>query len=225
MFFWKKGKFVRYSKRVRQLLDKGNYDGAIARYNKFDGYYKLLSEEKKLEYKKEYESLLNQLLIYMKIRDLNVIIKGDDVHLIEDSLKYIEYLSGRVGKVSENYKKFVKAKYHGFHKEHDYKLALKDLNEVLEKVYKLRDEQNYDGALLLFPELMKKYRELEVYLPEKAKELLKELIDLREELKFELLEFRAYSNVAETNVKTLRKALKKKRVEEAKELHGKVFGQ
>ena len=212
-----------YSEKIRKFLDRGNYDAALARYTKFDSYYKKLSEEKKLEYEEEYKSLLNQLLIYMKIQQLDVIIRGDNMDLIKDTLNYLEDMSKKVGNVSVNYENFVRMEYKKFYNEYSHKLVLVELNEILEKIYKLRAEQNYDLALELFPELMKKYKDLEDYVPDKSKKLLEELIALREELKEKLLEFRAYSEVADVNVKTLKKSLRKKKTEEAKELHKKVF--
>jgi len=223
MFFWKKEKFVKYAERIRKFLDKGDYDSAIARYNKLEGFYNLLDGEKKLKYREEYESLLNQLLIYMKIQKLDVVIEGDNLDLIKDNLNYLEDMSKSVGKISVNYEKFVQMKYKKFYNEYGHKLVLVELNEILEKIYKLRDEQNYDLALVLFPDLMKKYKELKEYVPEKSRKLLEGIHLLREDLKERLLEFRAYADVAETNVKTLKRSLRKRKVEEAKELHKKVF--
>jgi len=201
---------LKFSTKIKKFLDVGNFDSAIARYTEFEKRFKKLDSEKKEEYREEYESVVKQLLIYMKIRDLNVIINGDDVVLINSSLNYLKDIQEDTIGMPEKYSNFVKNKYLGFYNRYSYKLALLELNKSLDRVYKLKDEQNYDMALEFFPEVMKKYRELEEYLPGESKKVFGKLIELREELKLDLMEFRAHSPVAEVNVKTLKRSLKKK---------------
>lgn len=201
---------MKFSLRIKKFLNVGNFDSAIARYNEFEKRYKGLDEDKKEEYREEYESLVKQLLIYMKIRDLNVIINGDNIELIKSSLNYLKDMQEDTIGLPEKYSSFVKSKYSEFYNRYCYKLALLELNKTLERVYKLKDEQNFDMALEFFPEVMIKYRELEEYLPGESKKIFGKLIELREELKMDLIEFKAHSPVADVNIKTLKKSLRKK---------------
>lgn len=213
MFFKKKEEFMDFCSRIKKYLEKGNFDSAVARYTELEHKFKSLDEEKQEEYREEYESVVKQLLIYMKIRDLNVVIEGDDIELIKNSLNYLKDMQEDTPNIGAKYSNFISSKYSGFYNQYSYKLALAELNKALDNVYKLRDEQNYDLALQFFPEVMKKYRELEEYLPGKSQKIFKKLVDLREQLKLELVEFRAHSPVAEVNVETLRKSLKRKNLD------------
>ena len=226
MFFWKKGGekvFLKYSNKIKKLLERGDYDRAIARYNKFERFYRKLPMEKKRVYESEYRSLLNQLLIYTKIEELGIIVKGDNTDLMRENLTYLDFLINSTPYINSNYLEFVKSKHQGFVSRINYKLTLNELNERIEEVYDLRDEGNYDGALGLFPKLMRKYKELEKYSFD-VDGVYERLIKLRDELKMKLLETRAYSPVAEINIKTLRKSLKNRETKSAREIHRRMFG-
>ncbi len=224
MFFKKKreGEFLDYSNKIRSFFEKGNYDSALARYSKFNYLYSKLSRDKKQEYEIEFKNLLNQLLMYVKIEELKVLVKGDDIDLIKESLNYLDFLRNTTFEIDSKYFGFVNGKYDEYFKLFNLKLASIDLDKDLEQIYKLRDEQNYEAALNLFPKLMKKYKELEIY-SEDSTEVYNKLIDLREELKMSVLESRAYGEVAKVDLRSLKKAVRKKDVESAKKLHEKVF--
>jgi len=222
MFGRNEDTFVGYSNKIRGLLEKGDYDSALARYNRLKDFYDLLSDEEKIKFESEFNSLVKQLMIYLKIDELKVVIKGDSLGLMKDYLEEIDYLNNTTFTMSSRYREFVNREYSKYLNEFNYRVVLEELNEWLEAVYKLRDEGNFDIALNMFPRVMNKFNELSSYGIETS-EIYPQLIGLREELKVKLLKMRAYSDYAKTNIKTLKKALRGKDFEKARILHERVF--
>ena len=224
MFFKKKkdNEFLDYCNKIKSFFEKGNYDSALARYTKYNYLYGRLPRGKKQEYEIEFKNILNQLLMYVKIEELNVLIKGDDIDLIRESLTYLDFLRNTTFEIDSKYFGFVNNKYDEYLRLFNLKLSSIELDKNLEQIYKLKDEQNFEAALNLFPRLMKKYKELESYSGDST-EIYEKLINLREELKMNLLRSRAYGEVAKVDLRYLKRAVRKKDIESAKKLHEKVF--
>ena len=164
MFFKKrKDSFVAYAKKIRWMLDKGNHDMALARYDRLKDYYDLMDSEKQSMYESEFNSLMNQLILYLKLEELDLLVKGDDIDLMRDGLNEVEYLLNETYGISPSYFGFVNSKRKKLLKEFNCKLVMSELDSLLKKVHKLKDEQNFDQALHMFPKVMDKYKELREY--------------------------------------------------------------
>jgi hypothetical protein len=222
MFKRDENSFVWYAKKLRKLLNKGNHDSALARYNRLKAYYDMLDDDKKLIHEYEFNSMVKQIMLYLKIDELRVVIKGDDLDLMRDYLNEMDYLNNTTFDMPANYRKFVMSSYEKYLNEFNYRIVLSELNELLELVYKLKSEENFDQALHLFPKIMFKFREMSGHGVD-TKETYRELINLREELKVELLKLRAYSSEAKTDIRVMKKALRKRDLESARKLHERVF--
>lgn len=214
--------FVNYLGKLRKYLDKGNYDSALARYNRLKKYYDLLEEESKLKFSYEFESITKQIMLCMKFEELEVVMGGDDLGLMSDYLEEVDYLNNTTFDMPANFRNFVNNTYEKYMNEFGYKVTLNELNELLDEVYKLRDEQNFDFALNMFPKVMSKFKELKSYDVD-VDEVHSRLIGLRENLKVGLLKMKAYSDEATVNIKTLKKALKKKDTGHARRMHERAF--
>ena len=214
--------FVKYAKRLRKLLNKGNYDSALAKYNRLKAYYDILDDSDKDMHEYEFNSMVKQIMLYLKIDELRVVIKGDDLDLMRDYLNEMDYLNNTTFDMPGNYRKFVMSSYEKYLNEFNYRIVLSEMNELLELVYKLRGEENYDQALHLFPKIMLKFREMSGHGID-TKETYRQLINLREELKLKLLKMRAYSEEAKTDIKVMKKALRKRDSDSARKLHERVF--
>jgi hypothetical protein len=214
--------FVKYAKKLRHMLNKGNYDSALARYNRLKVYYDMLDDSDKAVHEYEFDSMVRQIMLYLKIEELKLIIKGDDLDLMRDYLNTVDHLNNTTFDMPGNYRKFVMGSYDKYLSEFNYRVVLNELNELLELVYKLKGEENYDQALHLFPKIMLKFREMSSY-GVNTKETYTQLINLREELKVGLLELRAYGDAAKTDIKIMKKALRKKDFNSARKLYGRIF--
>lgn len=222
MFKRNEDTFVNYAKKLRKLLNKGDYDSALARYNRLKAYYDILDDGDKAMHEYEFNSMVRQIMLYLKIDELRLVIKGDDLDLMRDYLNEMDYLNNTTFDMPANYRKFVMSSYDKYLNEFNYRVVLSELNELLELVYKLKGEENYDQALHLFPKIMLKFREMRGYGID-TRETYMQLINLRDELKIGLLELRAYGDAAKTDIRVMKKALRKKDSDSARKLHERVF--
>jgi hypothetical protein len=182
-------KFLNLKRRINRLIISGKFEAALREYSKFLKTYNKLSFNKKVEYKQEYDHIKYQLLLFWKIKDIQMIIKTDKKELIKKNIKQLKLYLSRPD-ISENLLDYAEKKYKYFIKFCEYKVKKENLEKSLKNVYNLTEKKNYGKALKEFPIIMQKFNLLNENF--QNKELYLQLIRLKNHLETKLLEKKAY---------------------------------
>jgi len=189
--FKKQDNFLKLNEKINKFIDAKRFEEALRLYSQLSK----LNEEK-------YEDLFNktriQLLTYQKINEISYALDSNDSEMIRHHLNLLEeYIN--VPTLKKAIKEFAVKKLEHFTKVYQYKIHKNEIEKLLEEVYHLINEANYDKALGLFPQIFDQYKQMIEYFPNE--ELYKYITEVRDNLKISLLEEKEYGKVAQLTKK------------------------
>ncbi len=211
MFFKKKKKsrFTIIKEAIDNNLEQRKFSMALALYSKLQEQYANFTIKAKEDYKKDFETTQNKLILLLKIQELINVSKTDNLEAISERLIDInDYLFHKVDEIPKRFYTYLQHHYSQAYKSYEHKIHKKELEIILEKIKKLVSEQNYDAALTIFPSLMKKFNKTISF--KRNDTLAKELTQLKSHIKMSLMKQHAYSEIAKTDNKQIKKDLRKK---------------
>jgi hypothetical protein len=200
-----KTKFELLFYKIDINLTKGNFNKALANYALLSDEYFKLDLENKEKFDDLYYIMREQLILYMKIKELLLLIKGEDLELIRTGLGVISESRPRL---NGNYTlmKFIDRHYLYCQRIYKYKLAKKQFNNKLSGVYHLLREESFENALEEYKDLIFYFNEMDKYSSKSNESTYKKIIELKEHIKVSFLESKAYSTEAKyTKVKKKKK--------------------
>ena len=190
----KQDKFLKLNKKIDKLIDSKKFDGAIMLYLNLSKAFQSQNQEEKSKNEKLFNKTRLQLLTHQKINEISYVLESDDLEMIKYHLNLLEeYIN--VPTIKKIVKEYAEKKLKHFTKIYEYKIHKKELERILEEIYHGIYEENYDGALGMFPEVFDQYNQLIKSFPND--ELYKYLTELRDHLKISLLENRPRGKVAQ----------------------------
>ena len=213
LFQKQKDNFTKVKEQIEKYLKIRELDSAVALYNQLEAQYKLLDPEKKIEYEGQFIHTKDKLMMYMKIEELQQLARTDNLEEIRDRLIEVEMYLKYYQNLPKRFQTYIVQNYKHCLRIYQYKLYKVQLDEVVQEVYNLLTERNYEQALYLFPEIMHLYNEMSKY--NRNELLLKKLEELKSHTKMNLLKERARAEPAE--IKKIEELVKKGRI-------GKSFG-
>ncbi|MBT4334808.1 hypothetical protein HOD61_03260 [archaeon] len=200
-----KTKFELLFLKIDSNLSKGNFNKALADYALLSDEYANSSLEDKEKFDDLYFIMREQLTLYMKIKELLLLIKGEDLDLIRIGLDTIFEVRPKLNG-NNKLMNFIDKYYVYCQKIYRYKLAKKQFNNQLSEVYHLLREESFESALEEHRDLIFYFNEMDKYSSKSTESTYKKIIELKDHIKIRLLESRAYSTEAKyTKVKKKKK--------------------
>ncbi|MBT3395376.1 hypothetical protein HOA59_03505 [archaeon] len=182
-------------------LNKGKFDSALAGYSDFSSAYDKLEFKDKEKYDIQFSLIKEQMIVYMKLEELLISIKSDDMKLMRASLDFIFESMAKL-KGNSRLMSFIDSKYSSCSRIYNYKLSKTQFNDKLSELYHLMDEGAYDFALKEFDHLLHYFKKMESYSGKYDSDLYGKLMDMKEDIKLKMLKDQAYSEEAKyTRVK------------------------
>ena len=185
-------KFLKISKIINKNINSEKFDEAIKHYDDLLKEYNLL-KEKKIKNKLTFLNIRSQLLIYLKIKETENILKEDDLEMIKENINQLKSLYSEYG-INKKLLIYTRRKIKYFLESYEHKIYKKELKNSLDEVYHCIWEERYDEALKKFPDTMNKFKQIERHV--KNDELYSSLINLKTHIKTSLLANQAYSKFA-----------------------------
>jgi hypothetical protein len=185
-------KFLKISKIINKKINSEKFDEAIKHYDDLLKEYNLL-KEKKIKNKLTFLNIRSQLLIYLKIKETENILKEDDLEMIKENINQLKSLYSEYG-INKKLLIYTRRKIKYFLESYEHKIYKKELKNSLDEVYHCIWEERYDEALKKFPDTMNKFKQIERHV--KNDELYSSLINLKTHIKTSLLANQAYSKFA-----------------------------
>ena len=214
MLFQKhKDNFTKVKEQIDKYLKVRELDSAVALYNQLEKEYKILDPEKKVEYEAQFIHTKDKLMMYMKIEELQQLTRTNNLEVIRARLIEVEMYLKYYQNLPKRFQIYITNNYKHCLKIYQYKIYKVQLDGVVQEVYNLLTERNYEQALYLFPEIMHLYNEMSRY--NRNDSLLKKLEALKSHTKMNLLKERAIAEPAE--IKNIEESIKKGKI-------GKSFG-
>lgn len=213
LFQKQKDNFTKVKEQIEKYLKIRELDSAVALYNQLEEEYKILDPEKKIEYESQFIHTKDKLMMYMKIEELQQLIKTNNLEEIKARLIEVEMYLKYYQNLPKRFENYIVHNYKHCLKIYQYKIYKVQLDKVIQEVYNLLTERNYEQALYLFPEIMHLYNEMSRY--HRNELLLKRLEGLKSHTKMNLLKERARAEPAE--IKRIEEMVKEGKI-------GKSFG-
>ena len=197
LFKWKKkkSKFEILLTKFNSDLNKKRFDKSLSKYVELRNSYDSLDMEKKEEFDDSFSLVREQMILYMKMKELSISILGNDLELIKSGLNLVFEIRSRIEGIPK-LMNFVDKNYRYSSKVYQYKLARKEFNSKLSEVHTLIRERSFDNALIEFKDLLFYFKEMEKYSTSSNVGLYSKLIDLKEHINLNLLESKAYGEPA-----------------------------
>jgi len=194
MLLRKKNKFLNLQKQIEILIESKKFEEAVKVYLSLLKSFKRLEPDEKLDNEDELNKIKLQLLTYQKTKDILYSSESDDLNIMKSHLDQLKaYLENP--ELKKSLRNYAQNKLNHFLKVYEYKVHKTEIERLLKEAYHRIYEENYDGALGLFPEIFDQYKQMEQYFPNK--ELYKYLTELRDNLKTTLLENKPRGKVAQ----------------------------
>ncbi|MBS3172374.1 hypothetical protein J4438_02230 [Candidatus Woesearchaeota archaeon] len=218
MFFkTKKTTFKEINDFINSELERKKFTSALAAYHQLREVYNSSNEQEK--YYNELNEITRKLIILTKVQELHNLIHTNDLESIGRILSEIrEWLKENNGR---NFYSYIDHHHDRCLKIYLYKQKKEELKFQIDNIHKLMEEENYDIALMQFPELMRVYNEMSTY--HRNEEIIKELEQLKSQIKMSLLKQRAYGEVAELNIKRVRKLLEDEDIDSSRKRFSDIF--
>nr|MBA4404671.1 hypothetical protein [Nanoarchaeum sp.] len=210
LFKKKEDNFDEINYQINSYLEKKKFSSAISLYHKLKNIYDN-SDKKDYEL---FDLTTNKLILLMKIDELHDLIKTKDLEKIKEILDYLKDKLKERENNFPNFYSYVEHHYERYQTIYYYKQTKLELHVQIVKIHKLMEEENYDLALLEFPETMRIYNEMSIY--HRNEEIIKELEQLKSQIKMNLLKQRAYGQPAELNIRRIRHLLDKEDIDLSK---------
>ncbi|MFH1376219.1 MAG: hypothetical protein ABIH25_01150 [Candidatus Woesearchaeota archaeon] len=210
MFLFKKKRnnFEKLRDEVNKLLNKRKFDSALARFSDFSDSYNKLKLTKKIEFEEDYSLIKDQLILYMKIKEIDILISDNDLERVRDTLLYIETKMIRLRKGAPALLEYISNQYNNCLNIYHAMVYKENFDENLHNLYNLIEREEYGESLKLFPSLFKSLGDVSDH-SNLNPALYDQLQNLKKEVEVRLLEKKAYGKVAEVDVKKLRASLRK----------------
>jgi hypothetical protein len=190
----KQDKFLKLNNQINRLIDSKKFDEAVKQYLNLSKVFKNQNQEEKSRNEELFNKTRIQLLTYQKINEISYALESNNLEMIKSHLNLLEeYLS--VPTIKKIVKEHAEKKLKHFTKVYEYKIHKREIERLLKEVYHKIYEENYDGALGMFPKVFEQYNQLIKSFPNE--ELYKYLTELRDHLKISLLENRPRGKVAQ----------------------------
>ncbi len=187
--------------RFNSTLNKGNFDSALADYSDFSSAYDKLEFKDKENYDIPFSLIKEQMIVYMKLKELLISIRSEDMKLMRDSLDFIFEAMAKL-KGNSKLMSFIDSKYISCSRIYNYKLSKIQFNDKLSELYHFMDEGSYDLALKEFDHLLHCFKKMESYSGNYDSDFYRKLMEIKEDIKLKMLKDQAYSEEAKyTKVK------------------------
>ncbi len=191
-------KFLKIANKINKKISLGKFNSSIKDYDELKKHYTQL-KTKDVENKVLFENIRDQLLIYLKIKETENFLEKNEypnLEIIKENINQLKSLSS-VYSINKKLLIYSKNKLKYFVRIYEYTIYKTSLKEDLDKTYKSIWEEDYETALLNFPDIMSKFTQMEAYY--KNDELYSSLMKLKSHIKTSLLANQAYSKIAKNN--------------------------
>lgn len=202
--------FNRINSHINSYLEKKKFSYAIALYHKLKNIY---DHSDKQNYEL-FDSTTKKLILLVKTQELHELIKTKDLEKIKGILDHLRDELKEKENNFPNFYSYIEHHYERYQRIYYYKQTKLELHAQIIKIHKLMEEENYDLALLEFPETMRIYNEMSSL--HRNEEIIKELEQIKSQIKMNLLKQRAYGQPAELNIRRIRHLLDQESIDSSK---------
>lgn len=220
MFFkTKNNTFEEVNNFIISELEKKKFDSALATYHQLKQIYDSSKNQEK--YTEEFNLTTRRLLLVAKIQELHELIHTKKIDEIWQDLSEIRINLKERENNLPNFYNYIDKQYERYLRVYLYKQKKEELKIQIDKIHKFMEEENYDFALMQFPETMRIYNEMCTY--HRNEEIIKELEQLKSQIKMNIMKQRAYSEPAEINMRRLKALIEKEDIGSSKEKFKDIF--
>tara|TARA_Y100000310_G_scaffold136564_1_gene135427 strand:+ start:945 stop:1541 length:597 start_codon:yes stop_codon:yes gene_type:complete len=186
-------RFLKISKKINKEINSGRFEEAVKDYADLSEAYSLLSESKSKN-KITFLNIRSQLLIYLKIKETeNMLKRNNSLDMIRDNINQLKSLYSEYS-INRKLLSYARKKVEYLLNYYEYKIYKKELNHCLDNIYHYIWEERYEDALKKFPEIMSKFKQMERHV--KNDKLYSSLMRLKTHIKTSLLADQAYSEIS-----------------------------
>jgi len=208
IFKRKENNFEKVKNDINILIDKGKYDSAISKFSDLSNFYNKLVLTKKIEHKEGYDLIRDQLILYMKVLEIDFLISNNETEKIKETLIFIENNLVRLKMANPLLLNYIKGRYEHYLRVYYVMKHKEEFDDNLNNLYRLVELKEYSKALELFPSILKSFDDIG-YNMSLDPSLYSKLVSLKEEIEMKALKNRAYSKPAKVDTKLLKAKLRR----------------
>lgn len=209
----KSSRFEFLADKIYSNLIRGEFELALAHYNKFESAFGLLRSEKKAELQAKHDLVKNCLLMYLNSSDIIKYSNSWDLEEMKERLDRLEQIMKENVRRPAKLKNVVSDNYERGKRTFNYRLTKVKFDALINEIDKLVDEENFDFALDKFKELVAVEKELNSFTSGEDVKLKRLLSGIKDHLEFSYLESLAHSVPAKySRVKKSKKTASKNNV-------------
>lgn len=204
----KKNNFEKIKEEISKLIDDGDFDSAISKFFELGDSYDKLVSRKKVEYEGDYNLIRDQLILYMKIKEIDFLISNNELEKLRLDLLFIESKVLSFNKASPVLLNYISEKYNHYLDVYNAMVHKEEFDSSLNNLYQFIELGEYSKALELFPSIFKSFEDLGgIFNLDPL--LYDKLLSLKKDVEMRALKSKAYGKVAKVDTKLLKARLRK----------------